>query len=476
MKNHPKKTKKNGGHVIASGGFGCIFNPPLTCKKKQKTMKRKKNIITNEVVSKLMFKEYAKKEYNDVIQYKKQLDTIPNYTNYFLIDGFSLCQDPHLLTVEDLHNFNKKCKALKKKNITQNNVNKSLDKLAFIQMPYGGIAVDDYIQNVHMNQVNTRELNKLLINLLENGIVPMNQRGVYHCDIKDSNVLVYSDTTRVLYTRIIDWGLSCIYPSTEKKILSKGPIPEELTHRPFQFNIPFSIILFQSSFLKLYQSFLNKNTNYDYFKIRSFVINYVLFLIDKKGPGHIKNINSTIKHFFKGELLNVEEKFKDDLIEFEYTFYFVFEYLSKILFHFTRENEFKVMDYFENVFLKNVDVWGFVTIYFSFVNYLLKVSNTRDLTKSEKKIIQTVKELYIILIENCCKPIDTNEIVYKLKSLDELFLHSTNIKGLPSQMLNETPLNTSSLDSTTIYSEKSTSKLKNSKQKTKKNFFTNIFS
>lgn len=471
MKN---RSRKNGGNVIASGGFGCIFNPPLLCKKTQKNKKG--------LVSKLMLKKYAKKEYTDILLYKKKLETIPNYTKYFLIDGFSLCQDPNELSSEDLVNFNKKCSALKKRNIKQNNINQSLDKLAFIQMPYGGIAVDDYVKKVEMSGVNMRKLNNLLIDLLKNGIVKMNEQGVYHCDIKDSNVLVDTISETISSTKIIDWGLSAIYPPTEKKApLVKNHIPYELTHRPFQFNIPFSIILFQSSFLKLYKSFLKKNPNADYLKIRSFVINYVLFLIDKKGPGHIKNINSIVKHFFKGELLNVEEKFKDDLVEFEYTFYFVFEYLSKILFEFTRENEFHVMDYFENVFLKNVDVWGFVTIYITFVDYLLEVSKTRVLTKNEKKIIQTIKELYIILMEKCCKPVDVDEIITKLKSLDELFSHtSIKLQSLSSKK-SATMLNTS-IFNTTMYGNpkselniKSTSK-SNTKSKTKKNFFTNIFS
>ena len=37
MKN---KTRKRGGEVIASGGFGCIFDPPLLCEKKNKTRKQ----------------------------------------------------------------------------------------------------------------------------------------------------------------------------------------------------------------------------------------------------------------------------------------------------------------------------------------------------------------------------------------------------------------------------------------------------
>jgi hypothetical protein len=476
MKNKMKnKTRKRGGNVIASGGFGCIFEPSLECKNKTQKIRK------SGFVSKLMLKKYAQKEYKEIQKYQKILETIPNSTDYFLVNGFTLCKNLSPLTESDLTNFNKKCKTLKKKDIDETNVNQSLEKLMSIQMPYGGIAVDDYIKNVKFQGKNMKELNASLISLLKNGVLPMNEAGLYHGDIKDSNVLVDVNTKK-MYTRLIDWGLSCYYSgdiTTEKK----APIPKEFTQRPFQFNLPFSIILFQKSFLKLYKSFLENNPNPDYLKIRSFVMNYVLYVVDKKGPGHIKNINSIMKQFFKGELMNVEEKFKDDLIEFEYTFYFVFEYLSKILFQYTRENEFQVMDYFENVFLKNVDVWGFVMIYISFTDFLFDLKEHRSLTTNEKKIIKVVKEVYVILIESSCEPIDVEKVIQKLESLEPLFSYAK--KEMTGSKISKTSKNktykttknssTSQKSSSSGKSLDSKSKSK-SKSKTKKHFFTNLFS
>ena len=475
-----KKTRKRGGNVIASGGFGCIFDPPLACGYKKQTRK-------TGYVSKLMLKKYAQKEYKEIQKYKKIVETIPNHTDYFLLDGISLCKDLHPLTEEDLENFDKKCKTIKKKGIGHDEINNHLKELMSVQMPYGGIEVDDYIEKIQFHEKNMKQLNHSLVNLLVNGILPMNQLGLYHGDIKDSNVLVQDSTQNSInkmYTRLIDWGLSSEYSnslkisqsqSTEKKALH---LPEEFTRRPFQFNMPFSIILFQKSFLKLYKSFLKKNPYPDYFKIRSFVINYVLFVIDKKGPGHLKNINFIIKQLFKGEFVNVEEKFKDDLIEFEYTFYFIFEYLSKVLFEYTRENEFHVMNYFENVFLKNVDVWGFVTIYISFVEYLFDVKENRDLTKNEMRILQVVKEMYLMLMESSCKPIDTGKLLEKIKSLDDLF--SPSLSKSFSKNTNKTQKSRSETKTVTESVDKSlvdTSSLeKSTKSKTKKNFFTNLFS
>jgi len=462
MKN---KTRKRGGNVIASGGFGCIFVPPLECKNKTQKIRK------SGFVSKLMLKKYAQKEYKEIQKYQKILETIPDSSDYFLVSGFTLCKNLSPLTENDLTNFNKKCKPLKKKDIDETNVNQSLEKIMSIQMPYGGIAVDDYIKSIKFQGKNMKELNASLINLLENGVLPMNEVGLYHGDIKDSNVLVdvdsNIDSTKKMYTRLIDWGLSCYYTGDITTTEKKAPIPKEFTQRPFQFNLPFSIILFQKSFLKLYKSFLENNPNPDYLKIRSFVMNYVLYVVDKKGPGHIKNINSIMKQFFKGELMNVEEKFKDDLIEFEYTFYFVFEYLSKILFQYTRENEFQIMDYFENVFLKNVDVWGFVMIYISFTDFLFDLKEYRSLTTNEKKIIKVVKEVYVILIESPCEPIDVEKVVQKLESLDALFSSAKKEITTKSSKTYKTTKMTSNT------SEKRSS---SSKSQTKKHFFTNIFS
>ena len=83
----------------------------------------------------------------------------------------------------------KQCKPLKKKRITYQNINKSLDKLMTINMPYGGINVKQFIRSYFISS-NIIKLNNTLIDLLVNGIVPMNKLNVYHCDIKEANVLV----------------------------------------------------------------------------------------------------------------------------------------------------------------------------------------------------------------------------------------------------------------------------------------------
>ena len=60
----------------------------------------------------------------------------------------------------------------------------------------------------------------------------MNQKNVYHLDLKASNVLIDSKYN----IRIIDWGLSSI-------IENKKQIPLAVGYRPLHFNMPYSVIL-----------------------------------------------------------------------------------------------------------------------------------------------------------------------------------------------------------------------------------------
>ena len=63
----------------------------------------------------------------------------------------------------------------------------------------------------------------------------MNHLGVYHGDLKASNVLINEDTSQI---RIIDWGLSLI---DKRSIFST--IPSDWKNRKLQYNNPFGIIL-----------------------------------------------------------------------------------------------------------------------------------------------------------------------------------------------------------------------------------------
>ena len=91
-----RKTHKQGGKVIGSGGYGCVFRPALRC---NGTRKR-----ASKTISKLMLNKYVKREYMEITKYLPILRKIPNYKNYFIIEGANICQ-PAQLTQTDLINF-----------------------------------------------------------------------------------------------------------------------------------------------------------------------------------------------------------------------------------------------------------------------------------------------------------------------------------------------------------------------------------
>ena len=433
-KTHKNRTKYSnthsnaslkGGKVIGSGGFGCIFKPALKCKTGSGSKTQGDNI------TKLMKKKYAIKEKMEVMKFNKLLKNIPNYSNYFLVDGFSLCE-PAQLSREDLEDFNEKCNALRKMGLNDENINEreSLSQLSALNMPYGGTDVSKFIDKNWHNSNKMIELNNSLILLLENGIVPMNEAGVFHCDLKSSNILAREEDG-ALRTRLIDWGLSTTY-------LPGQAIPKVLTNRPFQYNVPFSNILFTSLFTKMYKAFLQKHPTPDYYTLRTFVINYVLEWVEQRGPGHLKTMNSIFKNLFEHDLGNMEESFKGELIEYDFTFYFIFEYITKILVAFTKDGKFEREAYLSQVFMKNIDLWGFVVSYVPIVEDVLGAH--KKLSTVQLNIIGKIKELLLLVIDANDHPINVPQLVEKLNELNSLFSHFKRTKNPNSSTPSPTSL------------------------------------
>ena len=400
-----------GGSVLASGGFGCIFKPALKC--------ANSDVRDTNKISKLMIAKNATDEYNQIQQFKNILKVIPNYNQYFLLNNFVLCK-PDKLTKADLSNF-KTCKPLKKKDINAKNINTSLDKLLTINMPNGGIDVEVFVYN-YFNSNNVIQLNNSLINLLVNGILPMNKLNVYHCDIKDANILVKYNQIG-LNSVLIDWGLSFI--RTNKKT-----IPNKLYRRPFQYNVPFSSVLFNKEFINLYYKFLEVNHNPSYYQIREFVINYIFIWNKIRGSGHLSALNDIISKLTINQLPAIQnKKVKDHFIEYEFTYHYIIEYLSQILVKFTKNGKINLMTYFNNVFIKNIDIWGFTMVYIVLYEYLFKTFD--NLNEYKIQFMNQIKYIIIyFLFENPLEPINIRSLVNELKKLNPI-IEKFNIKTMP---------------------------------------------
>lgn len=448
---------QDGGKPLASGGFGCVFKPALKCKDKNKERK-----LTNQV-SKLMLKKYAKKEYNDVVKFIPYLKKIPNYDKYFLIKDFSICQ-PDTLNEEDLDGFDSKCKNLVKKKFTRKNINeeRKLSMLASVNMPYGGIDVGDYIEESKIkNKLNYEKLlvlNYCLLELLKNGILPMNEEHIYHCDLKDSNILVDEN----MNLKLIDWGISCKYDGEQS-------VPKVIQRRSFQYNLPFSNILFSDRFYDLYKKFLVKKKEPSYLDVREFVIDFVLLWLKERGPGHIKTISKIMKYLFEDTIKDINNEFKEHIIEYNYTFHFILEYITKILIKFTRNGEFDKIAYL-NIFLKNIDIWGFTMSYIPIVEI---IKNSKKITKLEVEVIEKIKDAVVFLYDYPDTIIDVNKLMNILKELNTIFKRGILIPNKRTSL--KSTITSLSLKSTlkTMLREKSktsrTAKGKKERKENKKN-------
>jgi serine/threonine protein kinase len=323
--------RKQGGKVIGSGGYGCVFRPALRC---NGTRKR-----ASKTISKLMLNKYVKREYMEITKYLPILQKIPNYKNYFIIEGANVCQ-PAPLTRSDLSNFDAKCKVLKKRDLNAKNINSNLDKVSCINLQDGGVELGTYIYS-GLSLDGMKDLNERMIQLLVNGILPMNKYHVYHADIKEANIVV--DTSK--YVRLIDWGLS-MYTENGKNI------PDVLENKPLQYNLPFSIILFNNTFKTMYSTFLKTTTDLDNNSVGEFLKEYLEKWNTKRGKGHIKTITSI------WSAITGKQNIQDSII---------IPYLSAILLEYTRNGQFDKIGYFKNVFLKLLDLWGFIICYSAFL-------------------------------------------------------------------------------------------------------------
>jgi serine/threonine protein kinase len=357
-----------------------------------------------------MTTKHAEEEYTHIQKIRNTVQVIPNYSNYFLLDDVTICK-PSKLSAEDLKGYTSKCSALTKKDITAKNINSSLDEVLSLNMPYGGIDTEVFIDE-HFVPANIIELNNSLIELLVNGIIPMNELHVFHCDIKDGNILVQPTETGLI-TRLIDWGISIIRTQP-------NGIPRKIYRRPFQYNLPFSSVLFNKEFTKRYYDFLMLNPNPTYYEIREFVINYIFIWNDIRGSGHLKLINKIMKKMVVKELVAVNKsEIKDHIVEYDFTYYYIIEYLAQILKKYTLNGKLNIMEYFNTIYLKNIDVWGFVSVYITL--YEKEYSRFDDLTEFQMMFLTKLKYIIIhFLYETPTQAINVKELVEELTKLNDI--------------------------------------------------------
>ena len=375
-----KKTEK----VIAFGSSGCVFYPALKCN----GIKASPNIV-----SKLMRNREANKEYENIMHIRSKVSEIPDYEDYFLLDVVK-CK-PKPLTEAQLKEL------LICKPLFAEDINESINDFTVLNMPYGGPPIDDYIYDSGSFE-KIYEVHTGLAKLLVNGIIPMNKLNIYHCDIKDSNVLI---DTKV---RLIDWGLYVEYESN-------GSFPQIWRNRPLQFNVPFSIILFTDDFIQKYAKYKSEEGEYNESKLQQFVVKYVM---EEIGAKHYDFIKEIMKLLFLNSGQLEESEIETLTIEF------IVNYIVKILVHFKED---WMREYLDNVYTKTVDIWGLIIAYYPILE-VLSISHSK-LTKVELKIYNQLQFIFVNYLydpEKPYEPIDMDVLFGDLDILGKLIYFKIN--------------------------------------------------
>jgi len=448
-----KKYKNTGGKVIASGGYGCVFDPALKC---EGASNRESNKIT-----KLMTEKHAVQEYEEINKIKNKLDSIKNYSDYFLINNSTLCR-PAKLSSSDLAAFSDKCTALPKDNITKANINSKLEDVMSLNLPNGGLPVDDYIY-ANGSYEKLYKTHKTLTDLLKKGIIPMNKRNIYHSDIKDSNVLI-DDKGKA---RLIDWGLTVEYKPNENE-----KFPRNWRNRPLQFNVPFSVVVFTDTFYEKYSNYLKDGGKVEAPMLRPFVIDYLNEWIKERGSGHYKFINEIMFLLYNSSLNSISESSKPGIIETEISMPYIIDYIIDVLVHFTKfknDGSLNLREYLNDVYIKIVDIWGFIMVYYPLVEMLS--SNYAKLNAIELKMFNQIKYIFNeYLYTPRHVPININELFTELDNLGELLYAAAYNEGHLANGANKrNRTSKSTSNKTSNKTSKSTSNKTSKKVKTSNN-------
>lgn len=422
------------GEAIAAGGFGCVFRPPIKCKNPSDEAKQKsKNYIT-----KLMKNRYVVEEMDEVDKYLPIIKTIPGYKNYFLLDDIFPCV-PGELTSSDKKGLDSKCGNLRRLGINAANINqpRNLLGLSMLNIPDGGTSIarvfrkmaDKITRNNKETFKQFGHLNNSLIRTLQNAVVPMNTKGIIHCDLKADNMLV--DETKLgngePYVKVIDWGLGSVFNP------NSSTIPGGVKDRPISFNNPFGVILFNTYEVRQAINVTHAehpgNQNYRYM-----AYNILKKCNSVNGPGHTEYVTQYImpdlvKPYISFDLSNLPEGFKNNNVESVsktvkmglFSYNVIIDHLEEVLKKYFNSStkKFDEKAYFFDVYRWNVDVWGFLTSYMQ----LAEDAATNSYTKyRNSKIIQTAADVaykYCLSGDYAAKRIPIAEVVSDLQRITE---------------------------------------------------------
>jgi len=412
-----RKMYMTGGIPIYPGGFSCVFKPQLKCKSKNKNKtKRNKHYrkMDSAGISKLLFKQHAKLEMDNIQLFYSALKSIPKSHKYFLFTKSKICS-PAKISKRDLKGFDDMCSSFTSHEINESNINANIDNLRLINMPNAGLSVNEWLLNTRLTSARIVLFNKIMTELIVNAIVPMNKKGVIHNDIKEDNILISGSKTNPRPT-IIDWGISGI--ST-----LRDPIPEIIMNRYISVSNPFSSIIFTSDFIMSYSEFLQTHNNPLSPSFRQELASFALSQYLKfKDIGHYSYVERFFISAYTFQSRNVmNEADSRQIIEDTYHKYAA-AYITDVLLHFTEFDnnsgigKFQYAKYFTQVYIFNCDIWGIMccyNVFFSIVKEPARIQHINPV-KYFNFLIRILSIFTTEIMVNGDKKINVNKLVTSL--------------------------------------------------------------
>jgi hypothetical protein len=418
-----KSRSRLGGAAIAAGGYGCVFKPALKCKG---------SVSRTSGVTKVLLNRYADDEINEITKVKRIIELIPNYNDYFLGLDAVKC-DLDTLTPDDKVGFDTKCGNLTKHSIRSTNVNMNLTKIKGINLPYGGLEFKNFFIDKNLTPDTFVNVNNAMIKLLKNGLSPMNKLKLFHFDLKGPNILISDDYK----ARIIDWGLSGSQSANE--------VPGVIKTRPFMYNAPFSICVFDHAFKAYIKQTISGILNnighiHSLNEIRSdiklYMIKWIYKFMNKGGRGHYDYLNYLFNNLifisyelFPGKTTIDTNPDLTPIINYSFINEFISDELTDVVIQYTNlDGDFNDERFFNNAFKHNVDIWGLLTCYIDDLIHILINNPINKLTKKQSnELLYGIRQLankYMFNGKQLVNPISVDILARDLKELNSIFGHA----------------------------------------------------
>jgi hypothetical protein len=133
---------------------------------------------------------------------------------------------------------------------------------------------------------------------------------------------------------------------------------------------------------------------------------------------------------FSNSITSLEKDNKKKIIETQITMKYIINYIIDVLINFTKFDKnvkLNLRDYLDNVFIEIVDIWGFISIYFPFIEILF--NNYSRLTLQDIAIFDKLRFIFVEYLYNPRhQPINVNALYLELNNLEKLFLIKLNKK------------------------------------------------